>query len=174
MHFQAAEGCRHSQGLPGNSRASAGSGQSRNPPLLPQECKPWCISSAPALTLSLQCLPQGITSVPAGFAHRSCSRDYSSAAQPSCSRDGVRWSLEVLCRAWKSSAVSHTAWASPHTLAAVFAHSRDGGRVSPVSAEPITCLTWRLNPPLSCNLQIRSSSRDCARSQGSQGRLAFS
>lgn len=139
--------CRGMQTFPGNSRASAGSGQSRNPPLLPQECKPWCISSAPALTLSLQRLPQGITSVPAGFAHRSCSRDYSSAAQPRCSRDGVRWSLEVLCRAWKSFVVSHTAWGSPHTLVTVFAHSRDGGRVS-MSAEPITC----------CNLEIKSSS----------------
>lgn len=95
LHFQAAEGCRHPQGLSGSSRASGGSGQSRNPPLEPQECKPQCISSAPALTVSLQRLSQGVTSVPAGFAHCSSTKDYSSAAQPSCSRDGVRWSLEV-------------------------------------------------------------------------------
>lgn len=46
-------------------------------------------------------------------------------AQPSCSRDGVRWSLEVLQS-------DTTALASPHTLTAVFVRSSDGGRISPV------------------------------------------
>lgn len=44
-------------------------------------------------------------------------------AQPRCSRDGVRWSLEVPLQS------ATTALASPHTLHAVFVCSPDGGRV---------------------------------------------
>lgn len=48
-----------------------------------------------------------------------------------------------------------------------------GGRFHQCLQNQLRAVTWRLNPPLCCNLQIRSSSRDGIKSQRSQGRLAF-